>query len=225
MSDTSQGPGWWQASDGNWYPPEDHPDARGATPEGGYPIGFDTSDDNEVDNWRPLVHWILWIPHAIIAYVLGYVAQIIWIISIFVVLFTAQMPQGLVGLQAMILRYQNRAYAFFLGLQTEYPPFTFDTTAADPGNDVSRTWVREPGRMNRFLPIVKTIALIPHAIVLLVLSVAAAVVAIIAWFAVLFTGRYPQGLRSFMIGVFRWRTRVIGYLYNLTGDYPPFSLD
>ena len=65
----------------------------------------------------------------------------------------------------------------------------------------------------------------PALIVLVFLDIAAFVVVIIAWFAILFTGRYPQGMFDFVQGVIRWNNRVIGYAFVLVTDrYPPFSL-
>lgn len=66
---------------------------------------------------------------------------------------------------------------------------------------------------------------IPHFIVLLFLGLAAVVVVIIAWFAILFTGRYPRGLFDFVEGVIRWNSRVVAYaLVLVTDQYPPFRL-
>jgi uncharacterized membrane protein HdeD (DUF308 family) len=79
--------------------------------------------------------------------------------------------------------------------------------------------------LNRWLPLVKWFLAIPHYIVLFFLAIAAFVVVIIAWFAILFTSRYPQGLFDFVVGVMRWGNRVQGYAFVLITDrYPPFSL-
>ncbi|MEE8369417.1 MAG: DUF4389 domain-containing protein [Dehalococcoidia bacterium] len=71
----------------------------------------------------------------------------------------------------------------------------------------------------------KIITSIPHFIILIFLSLAAFVVVVIAWFAILFTGRYPRGLHGFVAGVLRWSLRVQAYIFSLTDEYPPFSLD
>jgi len=72
---------------------------------------------------------------------------------------------------------------------------------------------------------VKWLLVIPHLIILLFLWAAAVVVVIIAWFAIVFTGRYPRGMFDFVEGVLRWGQRVIGYAFLLVTDvYPPFSL-
>ena len=79
--------------------------------------------------------------------------------------------------------------------------------------------------MNRWLPLVKWFLAIPHYIVLLFLYLAALVVTVLAWFAILFTGRYPRGMFEFVEGVFRWSNRVTAYAFLLVTDqYPPFRL-
>jgi hypothetical protein len=80
-------------------------------------------------------------------------------------------------------------------------------------------------RLNRWLPLVKWFLAIPHYIVLALLYLAAVVAVVVAWFAILFTGRYPRGLFDFVVGVARWHVRVVAYAFALvTDDYPPFSL-
>jgi hypothetical protein len=82
-----------------------------------------------------------------------------------------------------------------------------------------------PATVNRWLPLVKWFLAIPHYIVLVFLYLAAIVVVLIAWFAVLFTGRYPRSMFEFVEGVMRWHTRVLGYAFLLvTDEYPPFRL-
>jgi hypothetical protein len=82
-----------------------------------------------------------------------------------------------------------------------------------------------PEKLNRWLPLVKWWLLaIPHYIVLFALGIAAFVVYIIAWFAILFTKRFPRGLFDFIVGYRRWEYRVNAYTGLLRDEYPPFSL-
>jgi Domain of unknown function (DUF4389) len=79
--------------------------------------------------------------------------------------------------------------------------------------------------LNRWLPLVKWFLAIPHAIVLAFLYLGVLIVVIVAWFAILFTGRYPRGLFDYVEGVIRWHNRVVGYaLVLVTDQYPPFRL-
>jgi hypothetical protein len=88
-----------------------------------------------------------------------------------------------------------------------------------------RLEARNQGEYNRFLPLVKWLLALPHYIVLIFLGIGALVVGVISFFAVLFTARYPRGMFDYVVGVFRWSTRVMAYVFLLTDEYPPFSLD
>ena len=78
--------------------------------------------------------------------------------------------------------------------------------------------------LNRWLLLVKWLLAIPHVIVLFFLWIALVAVVIVAWFAILFTGRYPRGMFDFVVGIMRWSLRVEAYAFLLTTDrYPPFS--
>ena len=80
--------------------------------------------------------------------------------------------------------------------------------------------------LNRWLPLVKWLLAFPHYVVLIVLGLLALLAVIAAWFAILFTGRYPRGLFDFVVGVGRWGLRVNAYTFLLVTDrYPPFRLD
>lgn len=81
-----------------------------------------------------------------------------------------------------------------------------------------------PEKLSRGLIFVKILLIIPHIIVLYVLGLCAGIVSFIAWWAILFTGRYPKGLWDFTTGVIRWQTRVASYMYLQHDAYPPFSL-
>lgn len=80
-------------------------------------------------------------------------------------------------------------------------------------------------QLNRWLPLVKWLLAVPHYVVLFFLAIAAVAAVIVAWFTILFTGRYPRGVFDFMEGVLRWGLRVEAYAFLLITDrYPPFSL-
>ena len=240
MSDLPPGPGYWKASDGNWYPPEAHPDYRGATaPAGGggpyaaqpapgsYPVWFEYPEPpRKIANWRALAHIFMLIPHFIVNYVLGAVGNVVGIISWFAILFTGRLPEGLANFQVMVMRYSQRMLTFALLLHDEYPPFEFDTVTRDPGTTPGRTSaVPQLENRNRLTCFFRIIMVIPHYIVLAVLGIGAFFAYVAGWFAVLFTGRMPDGIAKFLLGMGRWGTRVQGYYLLLTDEYPPFSMD
>src|SRR5262245_31376318 len=102
---------------------------------GSYPATFSFDPPSRIANWRPLVHWLLAIPHVAIVYVLGSVSELLSIISWFAILFTGKLPAGLASFQTMYMRYALRTATYFGFLREEYPPFAFDVTTVDPGND------------------------------------------------------------------------------------------
>ena len=192
---------------------------------GTYPIYFAATEDNTVERWRPLAHWAMAIPHLIIAYVLSYAALVCEVISWFAILFTGKMPAGLANFIIMAQRYNLRATGFLLGLTEQYPPFEFATTPEDPGNYAIRLDVRpELENRNRLTVGLRFLWVIPILLFLMIVYIGAAVVAFIAWFAVLFTGTYPVGMRDFVLKFFRLGQRVSGYGALLTDEYPPFEL-
>src|SRR5262245_28496997 len=192
-----------------------------------YPATFDVERADRIDNWRPLVQWLLAIPHFFILDALQLVARAVAIVGWFAIVFTGRLPEGLANVLSLYIRYDNRVVAYAGFLRKEYPPFAYDTVAADPGEypPVRTELVPELENRNRLTVGFRLILVIPHLIVLVFLIIAAIVVWVIGVFAVLFTGRWPEGLRTFVVGVMRWYTRVEAYLGLLTDEYPPFSLE
>ncbi len=173
-----------------------------------------------------MVQWLLAIPHFMVLYALRTVVEVLAVISWFLIVFTGRLPDGIAKVQAMYLRYQARVTLYAGFLQEEYPPFNYDTISPDPG-DVLRLRVNlqpELQDRNRVTVGFRLILAIPPAIVLVALWIAAAVILIIGFFAVLFTGRWPQGMRDFVVNVIRYQLRFEAYLSLLTDRYPPFAL-
>lgn len=201
-------------------PPPNPPSVPGA------PVTVDVAVPAELDRWRPFVQWVLAIPHLFIASLLGRASQAVAFVSWFIIVFTGRLPAGLANFQTMYLRYNLRATSYAAFLRDTYPPFAFEMAQSDPGDDPPvRLDVRPAleGR-NRVTVFFRLILVIPHAIVLMVLGIAAVFAGLIAAFAVLFTRRWPTGLRDFVVGVVRWGNRVDAYMSLLHDEYPPFSL-
>lgn len=191
-----------------------------------YPANYELDAPAEVANWRPLVHWLLDIPHLVIANALSNVAGVIALISWFAILFTGRLPEGLANFQCLVIRYQARAYSYAAWLREPYPAFDFSMTPADPGGDPVRVELSpQLENRNRLTVGLRFLWIIPAALFLMVVGIAVFFVLVAAFFAVLFTGRWPEGMRRFVIGASRLGVRVSAYWYLLVDDYPPFSLD
>ena len=193
---------------------------------GSYPATFTFDPPEKVANWRPLVNWLLAIPHFLVLSALQTLSEVISVISWFAIVFTGKLPESFANLQSMYMRYETRVYPYWLFMREEYPPFAFPMTPADDGVDrrIAVDFRPELTERNRVTVGFRLILVIPHAIVLALLAIAAAVVGLIAFFAVLFTGRWPTGLRDFVLNVYRWYLRVHTYFLLLTDEYPPFRL-
>jgi hypothetical protein len=189
-----------------------------------YPLQLDLEAPDKVARWRPLVHWLLVIPHIVVIYVLAIVQRVVLIISFFAILFTGAMPEGLFGFNTMVLRYQWRVMSYAMFMRESYPEFAFPMESADPGTEPAHLSVQPAPKLNRGLIFVKWLLAVPHYIVLFFLFIALYVVVIIAFFAVIITGAWPEGLRNFVVGVNRWSSRVSMYILLMTDQYPPFSL-
>jgi hypothetical protein len=136
------------------------------------------------------------------------------------ILFREKYPRWWFDWNLELLRFTNRVGTYFALMSDRYPSTDErQWVALDiPYPDAKR-------ELNRWLPLVKWFLAIPHYIALFFLYLATIVLVIGAWFAILFTGRYPRGIFDFVEGVIRWHNRVVGYAFILVTDrYPPFSL-
>jgi len=145
----------------------------------------------------------------------------LFVATMLMIVFRERYPRWWFDFARELARFSARVGAY-LALLTDRYPSTVDEQAVHLDIDYPEV---QPD-LNRWLPLVKWLLAIPHYIVLAVLFVGAIFVIIIAWFAILFTGRYPRPLFDYLVGVGRWSLRVQAYAFLLITDrYPPFSLD
>ncbi len=190
-----------------------------------YPVQLEFHADPHIARWRPLVQWLLVIPQFLIANVLSSLRCVLTLISFFTVLFTKRIPRSLFDVTAMTFRYEWRAISYALFLHEDYPPFDFQPAADDDGVEPhTAVSLAYPEQLDRWKPLYKWILAIPHYVVMLALVVASILVVIAGFFAVVFTGQYPEGPRSFLVGAYRYSLRVQAYVGLLTDRYPPFAL-
>jgi hypothetical protein len=136
------------------------------------------------------------------------------------ILFRQKYPRWWFDFNLQLTRFSTRVSSYLALMSDRYP-----STDEEQSVHLHLEYPNVKQDLNRWLPLVKWLLAIPHYIVLFFLVVASVFVVIIAWFAILFTGRYPRSLFNFVEGVMRWGLRVEAYAMLLVTDrYPPFRL-
>ena len=145
---------------------------------------------------------------------------LLFIPPLLMILFRQKYPRWWFDWNLELLRFANRVGVYVALMDDRYP-----STDEQQSVHLDFAYPDAKDGLNRWLPLVKWFLAIPHYIALLVLYIGAFFAGIIAWFAILFTGRYPRGLFDYIEGVIRWHNRVVGYAFILvTDEYPPFRL-
>ena len=144
----------------------------------------------------------------------------LFLATLLMIVFRQRYPRWWFDFALELTRFGARVCAYLVLLTDQYP-----STVEEQSVHLQIDYPDVERDLNRWLPLVKWLLAIPHFLVLIVLSVAAFFAVVIAWFAILLTGRYPRGLFDFVVGVGRWWLRVQAYAILLVTDrYPPFSL-
>jgi len=151
----------------------------------------------------------------------GGIAAGLFVATVLMILFRQRYPRWWFDFALELTCFGTRVGAYLALLTDQYP-----STVEEQSVHLQIDYPDVEHDLNRWLPLVKWLLVIPHLIVLMLLSVAAFFAVVIAWFAILFTGQYPRGLFDFVVGVGRWWLRVQAYAALLVTDrYPPFSVD
>jgi hypothetical protein len=145
---------------------------------------------------------------------------LLFVPPLLMILFRQKYPRWWYDWNLQLLRFNNRVGVYIALMDDRYP-----STDEEQAVHLDFPYPDAQAGLNRWLPLVKWFLAIPHYIVLFFLYIGLIVVVIVAWFAILFTGRYPREIFGYVEGVIRWHNRVIGYAYILVTDqYPPFRL-
>ena len=145
---------------------------------------------------------------------------IVFFSLVLMILFRKKYPKWWYDWNLGLVKFGYRVSSYFFLLRDEYP-----STDEEQAVHIEIPYP-DTEKLARGMPLVKWILAIPHYIVLVFLFIAVFVCWVIAWFAILFTGRYPKDLFNFIVGVLRWGLRVEAYAFLLITDrYPPFSLE
>lgn len=162
------------------------------------------------------------VPHFFLLFFMLIASSVLRFFAWWIVLFTGQYPKGFFNFQVNYLRWITRVQARFMHLRDGYP--SFGLNAQDPGITVD---VPYPERLSRGLLILRYLfgaiyCILPHYFILTFRLIGTYVLIILAWFVVLFTGKYPKSWHNFNVGTFRWIMRVNVYMMFMSDTYPPF---
>jgi uncharacterized protein DUF4389 len=183
-----------------------------------YPAGLEITYPPELNRWLPLVKWLLAIPHYIVLFFVGVGAFFVAVFAFFAVLFTGRWPRGAFDYLVGTLRWTYRVTAYVYLMTDPYPPFTL---ADDPAYPV-RVNVEYPEHIANWRPLVQWLLVIPYLIVAGVLTWLTGILAVVAFFTVLFTKKIPRELFELMVPGLRWHLRGTAYAAFMTERYPPF---
>ena len=185
---------------------------------GSYPARLDIDyPEDALDRVKTLFRPILAIPILVLT---ALMSPALVLPALLMIVFRQKYPRWWFNWNLELARFNSRVGAYVFLLREEYP-----STDEEQAVHVELDYPDVEQDLNRWLPLVKWLLAIPHYIVLAILGSLAVVVTAIAWFAILFTGRYPRGMFGFVVGVHRWSLRVEAYaLLLITDRYPPFRL-
>jgi len=161
------------------------------------------------------------IPHGFCLYFLTIWALILRFITFFAILFTGEYPESFFNYFVRLFRWNLRVSALLNNLSDGYP--AFGLSGMDDRTSFDVTYHKEASRGNAVLVfLLGGLVLLPHIFCIIFLAIASLFVKFIAWWAVLFTGKYPDGMHDFMTRFTRWNTRLSVYLFFMDSRYPPF---
>ena len=186
----------------------------------GYPVQLEIDPVGPQNRLSLLFRGLLIIPHAIVLTFLGLAAGVVVTFAWFTILFAGRFPAGMLRFTIGYARWAARANAYGSLLTGRYPPFSMDE---EPDYPVRLNIQEQTTGRNRLTTFFRCILLIPHEIVLSLLSIVMAVVILVGWLAGIVLGRVPEGLHNFLWGYTCWTERANAYAILLVDEYPPFS--
>lgn len=183
-----------------------------------HPVQFEVEYPERLSRLLIFVKLFLIIPHAIVLYFLWLAFLILTVISWFAILFTGRYPKAFHEFTTGVTRWYANAITYVALLRDEYPPFSWDL-----GQYPAALTIPYAERQSRVRLFVRWFTIIPNYIVLYFVQIGWYFTTFIAWWAILITGRYPQGLFRFSVGVGRWHHRLWAYVLLFRDEYPPYS--
>ena len=226
MSMTPQGPGWWEASDHKWYPPEQHPDRTAAQPPpaepapplagGPLPLLVSLPQRERQRRWTVLLRLILAIPLTVVVVAIGIATLVVVVIGWFAALFTGRVPEFVRNLVTVYLRAGLRLQAYVMLLTDRFPPFETEDVSDYPVHVA----VPFGTPMNRAAIFFRIVLAIPASLLSNVLGLGYGVIAFFMWVVTLVTGWLPAPVHDATRAILRFQTRLYAYSLLLVPTYP-----
>ena len=161
-------------------------------------------------------------PHLIAVFLFTIWGKWMWVYSVFVVLITGKLPENIFNYQIKLLKWLSRIYISVYNLTDEYPEFWLSGNSSSL--TINAAYNETPNRLTTlFRLILAPLIFLPHLLVWWFRNLISIVLGFLAFWVVLFTGKYPKKWFDFNVGTLRWMMRLVAYMFLITDDYPPFS--
>jgi hypothetical protein len=184
-----------------------------------YPLQLTIERQEEYSRWLPFVKWLLAIPHFIVLLFLLIGAVIGIIVSFFAVLITGKYPRGIFNFVVGVGRWALRVTAYTYLLTDKYPPFSLDD---DPSYPLRYSIAYPEEGVSRWRPLLSWLLILPYMFIATLLAYLAEILIFFAFFVILFTKKFPEGMFNIVVVAMRWQARASAYEGWLVTKYPPF---
>jgi hypothetical protein len=175
--------------------------------------------EEPLNRWLPLVKWLLAIPHYILLFILYFAAGFVWLAAFVMVLFTRSYPPALFQFMVGVMRWHERVTAYVYLMTDKYPPFALEP---QPGEPVVLDIDYPEDGVDRWRPLVSWLLAIPYVLAASVIAYIARLLVFFAFFAILFTRKFPRGMFDIVLVSQRWLVRGYAYALFMVTRYPPF---
>ena len=175
--------------------------------------------------WRPLVQWLLCVPHLVYEVVLSGASIVIALVMALIVAATGRVPEKLAAFQTTTLRERVRCYSYLFLLRSSVPPYVNRLSASDPNDDPLVDVSATPSpRASRWSGITRPIVVLPHVVVLVPIAIIMDLCYPVAMLAVAANRGWPEGFARFLVRVEKWAGTLLAYVFLISDEAPHFGL-
>jgi hypothetical protein len=190
------------------------------------PDVFVIRTESPMPRWRPLVQWLLCLPHLLYTGLLALASVVAAVAAAIIVVVTGRVPTRLLTVHALSLRQRVRCFSYLWLLRTTRPPYATSPSLGDPGDDdlVTVSFGPPPATTGRSAPLVRLVILIPQGIVLQLVGIALDLTYPLWALYAAVNGGLPEGVSRQLVRLETWAVAVLRYALLMTDEAPPFGL-